>query len=147
MALSGCHPYKRFAHTSCNIPLVGVDVMAKHELNGSWYTPNELSEMSGIPAHTIRDRLRRGYSVEEAIKAVATNDSVKEFCEASYYGDWLGMPINDLFAIYWRWCVSHGYTPLQVQGFSRQIMSKYPMLKTVPTRCGDKCYRVIRLRG
>lgn len=121
--------------------------MARYELNGKWYTPNELSEMSGIPPHTIRDRLRRGYSVEEAVKVVSTLDSVKEFCESSWYEDWLGMSMDGLHKIYWRWCISHGYSPIQKQGFSRQILSMHPMLKTVPTKKGDRCFRVIRLRG
>lgn len=121
--------------------------LARYEFRGHWYTPSELSEMSGIPAHTIRDRLRRGYSVEEAVKVTAVQDSVKEFSDASLWEDWLGVPISDLFKIYWRWCIQHGYTPIQKQGFSRQIMSMYPMLKTVPTKRGDKCYRIIRLRG
>lgn len=121
--------------------------MAKYELNGKWYTPTQLSDISGIPAHTIRDRLRRGYSVEEVIKLSALHDSVNEFNNASYYHDWIGMSINDLHEIYWKWCIQHGYTALQKQGFSRQIMSMYPMLKTVPTKKGNKCYRIIRMRG
>lgn len=121
--------------------------MAKYEFRGSWYTPNELSEMSGVAAHTIRDRLRRGYSVEESIKTVPTQESVREFCDASLWEDWIGMSIDGLFKIYWRWCVSHGYTPLQKQGFSRQIMSLYPMLKTVPTKQENSYCRMIRLRG
>ena len=121
--------------------------MARYELKGKWYTPNELSELSGVAAHTIRDRLRRGFPVDEAIKPVPTQDSIREFSEASYYHDWIGMSINDLHTIYWKWCVSHGYTPLQKQGFSRQLLSMYPMLKTVPTKKGDRCFRVIRLRG
>lgn len=121
--------------------------MKRYELNGSWYTPNELSEMSGVKPHTIRDRLRRGFSVEEAIKVTATKDSVKEFCDASLWEDWIGMPINDLFEIYWGWSVSHGYTPLHIQGFSRQLMGMYPMLKTVPTKLSGKSCRVIRMRG
>lgn len=121
--------------------------MARYELNGRWYTPNELSEMSGIKVHTIRDRLRRGFSVDEAIKVAAINDGVREFGDASYYHDWVGMPISDLYEIYWNWCIANGYNTLQLQGFSRQIMSMYPMLKTVPTKCGDKCQRIIRLRG
>ena len=121
--------------------------MARYEYKGSWYTPNELSEMSGIPAHTIRDRLRRGYTVVEAVKPIATQESVKEFCEASYYHDWVGMSIDALHKIYWKWCIQYGYTALQKQGFSRQLMSMYPMLKTVPTKVGDKSCRVIRERG
>jgi hypothetical protein len=26
-------------------------------------------------------------------------------------------------------------------------MNLYPMLKTIPTKRGDRCYRIIRLRG
>lgn len=121
--------------------------MAKYFYNNRWYTPDELSELSGIAAHTIRDRLRRGFAVEEAVKSVATQESVREFSEASYYPDWIGMPMSDLHEIYWKWCVSHGYTPIGVQGFSRQLLSMYPMLKTVPTKKGDKCLRIIRMRG
>lgn len=120
--------------------------MPKYELNGSWYTTKELSDMSGIKPHTIRDRLRRGYSVKEAIKVVPTQDSVREFGEASLYTDWIGVSINDLYQIYWRWCISNGHTPLQVKGFSRQLMIMYPMLKTVPITRDDGCYRVVRLR-
>ena len=121
--------------------------MARYELRGKWYTPDELSEICGIPAHTIRDRLRRGYSVEESIKVVATHDSVKEFGQASWYEDWIGMSINDLHEIYWKWCIEHGYTPIQKQGFSRQLLGMYPMLKTIPTKVGNRYFRVIRLRG
>lgn len=121
--------------------------MAKYHLNGKWYTPNELSEICGIPAHTIRDRLRRGFAVEEAVKPVAIKDSVKEFALASWWQDWIGMPISDLHEIYWKWCVSNQYTPLSKQGFSRQLMGMYPMLKTVPTKRDNKSNRIIRLRG
>lgn len=121
--------------------------VAKHEYKGSWYTPDELSEISGIAAHTLRDRLRRGYPVEEAIKVVPVQDSIKEFSEASYWKDWIGMSMDDLYNIYWKWCIQRGYTTLQKQGFSRQLMSMYPMLKTVPTKRGNKCQRVIRMRG
>lgn len=121
--------------------------MAKYEYKGQWYSPKELAELSGVAAHTIRDRLRRGYSVEEAVKVVATQDSVKEFYEASSWEDWIGMSTNDLFKIYWRWCIQHGYTPLQKQGFSRQVFGMCPMLKTVPTKLESGSCRMIRLRG
>lgn len=124
----------------------GMTLMAKYEVNGNWYSVAELSERSGIPPHTIRDRLRRGYTVEEAVKPVATHESVKEFCGASLYSDWIGMPIDDLYKIYWQWCIKNGYTAIQKQGFSRQIMGMYPVLKTVPTKRGNKCCRVIRKR-
>lgn len=120
--------------------------MNRYELNGSLYTPNQLAELSGIPPHTIRDRLRRGYSVEEAIKLIPTHDSVKEFCNASHWEDWVGMTIDNLYNVYWQWSIRNGYSTLQKQGFSRQLFSMYPMLYTVPTKKAHKSVRYIRLR-
>lgn len=120
--------------------------MARYELKGNWYTPEELSEICGLKAHTIRDRLRRGYSVEEAVKVSAMQDSVIEFGHASWYEDWVGMSTSDLHEIYWKWCIEHGYTPASKQGFSRQLFSRYQMLKAVPTKKGNKCSRIIRMK-
>lgn len=120
--------------------------MNHYEYKGIPHTVKELSEISGIAPATIRDRIRRGYSVEQAVKMTAANDSVEQFCEASSWNDWLGMPMSDLHKIYYKWCISNGYTPLGVQGLSRHIMSLYPWLKTVPTRRGNKCFRIIRKR-
>lgn len=119
----------------------------KYYLNDRFYTIHELSEMSGILPHTIRDRLRRGYSVAEAVKVVATNDSVKEFSEASLWEDWVGMSISDLYTVYWKWAVEHGYPPISKQGFSRHLMKMYPMLKIVPTKRDNGYARMIRMRG
>ena len=77
----GLLPSQRLAHYWT---LLGVVLIKQYYLNGKWYTPNALSEISGIPAHTIRDRIRRGYSVEEAVKPIATHDSVREFSESSW---------------------------------------------------------------
>ena len=116
----------------------------KYHYNGNLYSINELSEMSGIASATIRDRLRRGYSIEEAVKAVATNESVVQFAESSWWEDWIGMPISGLYKIYWRWCIQNGYTAIQIQGFSRQLMSMYPNLKTVPNKVDGRSIRVIK---
>ena len=120
--------------------------MRKYEYKGQLYTVNELSEMSGIAPANIRYRLRCGYPIDEAIKAVATNESVREFVGASYWEDWVGMPISGLFEIYWGWCIQNGYTPLHIQAFSRQLFAMYPNLKTVPIKTRNGCHRVIRER-
>lgn len=117
--------------------------MDRHMYKGELLTVNELSYMSGIAPATIRDRIRRGYSVEQAVRMNPIDDGVVEFCKASLVNDWFGMAISDLHKIYWKWCVSHEYQPLGVQAFSRQIMTMYP-IKTVPTKRGNKCYRIIR---
>ena len=120
--------------------------MSKYEFRGQLYTIQELSELSGIAPATIRDRLRRGYSIEQATRPVVTNESVEQFSEASWWEDWIGMSISDLHKIYWKWSVSHGYTPLQTQPFSRHLLQLYPQLKTVPIYQTGKYQRVIRLR-
>lgn len=120
--------------------------MNHYNYRGTSYTVKELSEMSGIAPATIRDRIRRGYSVEQAIRYTAANDTVEQFCEASCWEDWIGMPINDLYTIYWKWCVSRELTPSAKQGFSRHLFALNPWLKTVPTKRGNKSYRIIRKR-
>lgn len=119
--------------------------MYKYTLNGIIYTIEELSDMSGIAPPTLRDRLRRGYSPEEAIKPIPTHDSVLGFCNASWYRDWIGMSIHDLYEIYWRWCMVHDYHPITKQGFSRQIKLMFP-IKIVSTKRVDGCHRIIRLK-
>lgn len=120
--------------------------MSKLLYNDDWYTIKELSEMSGIKEPTLRDRLRRGYPVHIAVKPIPMYESVEDFCESSCYEDWIGMSISDLYTIYWNWCVSHEYHPTSKQGFSRQIMLVYPMLKIVPIKIKGKCHRLIRVR-
>ena len=120
--------------------------MMKYLYKNNLYSVNELSDMSGINAATIRARLRGGYSVEQAVSDSPIHDSVIEFCEASYYHDWIGMSTTYLYEIYWNWSVSNGYTPLQIQGFSRQLFMLYPMLKVVPTRKSNTCSRIIRFK-
>jgi phage/plasmid-associated DNA primase len=96
--------------------------------------------------HTLRDRLRRGYTVEQAVRPYPVHDSVEQFYEASCVTDWVGMSINDLYEIYWKWSVSHGFTPTTKQGFGRQLKSMNPAIKTVPTQKGEGYKRIIRLR-
>ena len=118
----------------------------EHLYKGKMYTIEELSFMSGIERATIRDRIRRGYSVEEALQITPIHESVREFCYSSLYEDWIGMSTKYLHEIYFKWCISNEYTPINQQAFTRQILKLYPNLKTVPTRYDTHCCRVIRER-
>ena len=120
--------------------------MLKLKYKDGIYTINELSEMSGIEPFTLRDRLRRGYPIEEAMKETPIRNSVKEFCDASWYEDWIGMSTECLYKIYWKWCISHGYEAVKKQGFMRHIFKIYPNLKTVPTKKEFVSQRIIRER-
>ena len=121
--------------------------MNRYAYRNGMYTVKELSEMSGVERHTLRDRLRRGFTVEQAIRPTPVHESVEQFCEASYWKDWLGMAMGDLYEIYWKWCIQHGYSASTKQGFSRHLKTMYPQLKTVPTQKDNGCDRIIRLRG
>lgn len=120
--------------------------MIRVTYNDSVYTIHELSEMSGIAPATLRDRLRRGHTVEEAIKVTPVTDSVREFCEASWWKDWIGTSTSSLYENYWQWCMSHGYSPIHIKGFTRQLMKIYPNLKVVPQLKDGMYYRMIRER-
>ena len=118
-----------------------------YQYNDNWYSIKELAEISGVTEPTIRDRLRRGYTIDQAIKHVLVDESVEMFNEASWWEDWIGMSTTYLHKIYWNWCVSNGYTPLSQIGFIRQLMKMYPNLKVVPNKKTDgSCMRVIRER-
>ncbi len=118
--------------------------MNVYEYKGEACTIKRLAEISGIAPATLRDRFRKGYSVEQAIKLVPTNESVQHFSESSWYQDWIGMSTTYLYKIYWKWCISEGYEPIKAKAFTKQIMGLYPNLKTVPTRKKDGCCRIIR---
>ena len=120
--------------------------MIKLEYKGEIYTIAELSVMSGIDAATLRDRLRRGYTVDEAVQIVPTVESVNEFCEASWYKDWIGMSSTYLYEIYWKWCISNGYNPVTQRGFTRHILKLNANLKLVVTHTDAGCVRLYRER-
>lgn len=118
--------------------------MHRYTYRDQLLTIKELSEMSGVQAHTLRDRLRRGFTVEQAVKPLPIHESVEQFCEHSWYPDWIGTSIDSLYGIYWKWCSANGYTATSKQGFSRQINTIYPQLKTVPTANANGSQRIIR---
>lgn len=120
--------------------------MNLYNYKGAVCTIKELSELSGIAPATLRDRLRRGYTVDQAVRPVTTYESVERFCDASQWSDWIDVPISDVYQVYWKWCGANGYTPAPIQGFSRHLFALNPWLKTVPNKRGNKSFRVIRKR-
>lgn len=111
------------------------------------HTINELSDMSGIPTATLRDRLRRGYTIEEAMSPHPIFNSVKQFCDESWYEDWIDTSTTQLYNVYWEWCIRNEYTPIHCKGFTRQVMKLYPNLKVIPMKDRDgKYHRMIRLK-
>lgn len=117
-----------------------------YQYKGEMRTVKELASMAGISEASFRDRIRRGFSVEEAVKENPTHASILHFIRASWWEDWVDMSVDYLYQIYWLWCIQKGYTPETKQGFSRQLFTHFPWLKIVPIKKGEKCLRMIRKR-
>lgn len=121
------------------------------KINGYFYqnrlmTIKELSQLSGVSEVNLRYRLRHGYTVEKAIEADAVRDTVTDFCEASDWHDWLGLSTDTVYETYWKWCLRNELPPLDKQTFMMQMLKSHSELKTVPTKRGGTCKRIIRLR-
>lgn len=120
--------------------------MSKYYYKGKWYDINDLVDMSGISSPTIRARLRNGYSIEQALREDPLHDSVIEFCEASWWEDWIGLETSYLHEIYWNWCVSNELTPVGIKIFTKEIMMLYPNLIVMPSKKRNKYCRLIKFK-
>lgn len=116
-----------------------------YNYKGVEYTIKELSEMSGIQPHTLRQRLRNGYDLVNALKQKPIHTSVEVFCEDSWYRDWESLTIDEVYQIYCNWCDKNDYNITPKQTFGKEIQMLYPIY-TVPTFNKGSYMRVIRLR-
>lgn len=119
--------------------------MNRYEYKGVMYTINELSELSGIKPATIRQRLRSGYDLTNALKEKPIHTSVELFSEASWWMDWEGQSIDKLYQIYCNWCDKNFYNIVPKQTFGKEIQLLYPIY-TVPNFNKGTYTRVIRFR-
>lgn len=99
-------------------------LMANHKkyylYKDDYYTLDELSEMSGFTVKQLRDRMYRGHTIEEAMEPIPIHTSVRLFNEASHWEDWVGMPSNDLYEMYFTWCQKNDLKPVT----HRQLMTE-----------------------
>lgn len=126
--------------------------MKKIFYDGQWFNLSELAEYSGIKYTTLCNRLRRGYTVEDAVHSDArVPDSVKEFMLASHPPDWDGMNNEELYKIYFNWCMKNGFTKESKIYFLRSLRQLLPSMRIVTTRVkeyGEVHYRrIIRVDG
>lgn len=120
--------------------------------NNQLFNLKELSEFTGIKYTTLSERLKRGYSVEEAITEKSRiPESIEQFVQASYPKDWDGMTNEELYKIYFNWCVRNEHYAESNVHFTRCLKRIVPNLRTVPTRLkrydGIAYKRVIRIDG
>ena len=91
--------------------------------NGHAYNVRQLADQAGLPYNTIWNRLKNGYTPEEAMRQPLIANSVLEFIEADDPSSWDGETTFDVWERYERWCYKEdvGYLPLTFQTFVRQI--------------------------
>lgn len=72
----------------------------------------------------------------------ATTTSVDEFIEASDWKDWINQYTEDVYTIYWQWCIKESLDPQNKIVFMRRILDEYPDLRSVPYKGKRKFKRV-----
>lgn len=126
--------------------------MRHFNYNGQTFTLRELSEFTGIKYTTLSERLKRGYTLEEAIAdGCKVPESITEFVNASYPKDWHGLENSELYQIYSKWCSNNGYQKEAMIHFMRMLKRVVPNLRIVQTRVsyydGKVNKRLIRVDG
>lgn len=124
--------------------------MKFYEYRNQLYTMRELADLTGVNYTTMVERLKRGYTVEEAVAdEPRVPDSINAFVEASYPPDWDGMVNADLYKAYAKWCDRNDYRAESNVQFARCVKKVIPTLRTVPSRIknfGEISYkRVVRV--
>ena len=114
------------------------------------YNIKELSEMSGIKYTTLAERLKRGYTVEEAVSAnTKIPESVIQFDHHSDYTDWDGLTSDKLYENYMMWCLKYTMPIESKVHFTRCVKRLHPNIRFVPTRLkvlGNVMYkRIVRV--
>lgn len=66
--------------------------------------------------------------------------SVDAFIEASCWEDWINQYTEDVYTIYWQWCIKEGLEPEKKVTFMRRVLNECPELKSVPYK-GKRRFR------
>ena len=80
-----------------------------------------------------------GKSMKAAI-GVPTVTNVDDFIEASDWTDWIDKPTQEIYEIYWRWCVKDELPPVDKISFMKQVLAEFPDLKSSPMK-GKRYFR------
>lgn len=124
--------------------------MKQYLYRGNTYSIRELSEISGIKYTTLAERLKRGYTVDEAVCGnTRIPESIIQFDNHSDYTDWDGLVSEQVYKIYISWCLKHHFNVESKVHFTRCIKRLHPNIRFVPTRLklfGDIVYkRIVRV--
>lgn len=122
--------------------------MILYEYKGEARTAKGLCDEFGISYQTFKTRIKKGYSVEQALGLKSCiDDSIFAFVSGSDPKSWNGLTMIQLFDKYSKWCIKKGYTAVTKSKFTHSIRSLVPTLETKVKRIksydGDHSVRVI----
>lgn len=122
--------------------------MILFEYNGQARTAKGLCDEFGVPYQTFKTRIKKGYTVEQALGLKSrVDDSMISFVSDSDVKSWDGLTMMQLFDKYSKWCIKKGYTAVSKSKFTHNIRSLVPTLETKVKRIksydGDHSVRVI----
>ena len=67
-------------------------------------------------------------------------NSVDEFIEASEWTDWINQYTEDVYTVYWQWCIRTNLKPESKVVFMKRVLAEYPELQSVPYK-GKRRFR------
>lgn len=109
--------------------------MKKLLYKGNLYTGKELADFTGVKYTTLMERLRRGYTVEEAVADESRIPaSVQAFVDEYDVMSLNGQTCKEVFNTYRCFCVIHHLIPETQVHFGKSIKRLLPNFRMVPTR-------------
>lgn len=109
--------------------------MKMYYYNGDWLNTRQLSEHCNVPYSTLARRLKRGMSVEDAVRtSPPIPESIIEFDKESDYHDWNKMENTEIYDNYVRWCEKNDYNKVAINYFFRCLKYIHNDIKIVPTK-------------
>ena len=72
--------------------------------------------------------------------SIPTVTSVDDFIEASDWEDWINKSTQEVYVIYWKWCIKEEFSPVDKISFMKRVLSEYPELKSSPMK-GKRYFR------
>lgn len=122
--------------------------MILYEYKGEARTAKGLCDDFGVPYQTFKTRIKKGYSVEQALGLKSrVDESISAFVSDSDIKSWDGLTMMQLFDKYSKWCIKKGYSSVTKSKFTHSIRELVPNLETKVKRIksydGDHSVRVV----
>ena len=107
--------------------------MKRYYYQGEMRTVKEIATIARMDYRLLINRLYMGYPVEEAVTDNPLRESVKGFFDASMWEDWVDKSTDEVYTVYWRWCIKESFDPESKLAFVKSMKNVYPWLTVKPS--------------